>query len=71
MPNLDAGLFTNLIIVAGLALVVVAVGFLADWRWALLLGGFLTVAGAMYVQRYLLPPVTQQDGKVTQIKKAG
>ena len=44
VPSPPPGLGTNLLGVAGLAAVVVAVGALTDWRWALLLAGVFAVA---------------------------
>jgi hypothetical protein len=53
LPAPDAGWITNSVVVLGLLAVCVAVGFLTDWRWGLLCGGLLAVAGGVYVQRNL------------------
>lgn len=53
LPKLDGGLVTNLAALAGLILVVVAIGALSDWRWAMLAGGVLTFAVAVWAQRQL------------------
>lgn len=63
IPALPRGLFTNLLGVAGLVAVVVAIGALTDWRWALLAAGVFAVALHVVAQLNAEPEAGgQEDG---------
>lgn len=63
IPALPRGLFTNLLGVAGLVAIVVAIGALTDWRWALLSSGVFAVVLHVVAHLNAEPDVaTETDG---------
>ena len=51
LPDPDASGVTNAIVVVCLVGFCVALSYLTDWRWGLLVGSALGVVAAVYVQR--------------------
>jgi hypothetical protein len=51
VPRMPAGLGTNLLGVAGLVAIVLAVGSLTDWRWGLLIAGLFAVGLTVIAQK--------------------
>jgi hypothetical protein len=70
LPRVDAGLVSNLLLLAGLAAVCVAVAFLTDWRWGLLAAGVVTVAANVYLQRIGAFEAAEPQSVVTSIRSA-
>lgn len=68
VPRIPAGLGSNLLGVAGLVAVVVAVGMLAGAAWAVLTGGLLAVGLAAIGQAQARPaPVSRDVGDMPRL----
>lgn len=71
LPRVDAGLISNLMLLASLATVCVAVAFLTDWRYGMLAGGILGFCSVVYLQRAgAFEATEEQADNVAPIRKS-
>jgi hypothetical protein len=65
VPRMSPLALPNGLGLAGMALIAVAVGMLAGWRWALLLAGLQLVTVSWSIARSTAPPAPRRNAPAT------